>query len=71
MNYDFAEAADFLDSCVNRDEMYDDVMEAMSAVATIRNRRNGKAADFVWHTLLTCADFLDTITTHERKEVTP
>lgn len=57
--YDFKEADCFLNNCVPLDELYRDVCAAMRHILTQRLSKEKK--DEIWHTLLTCADFLDTI----------
>ena len=59
--FDFREATYFLNDCVPLDELYHDVRAAMHLTGS---RRLSKAQkDEIWHTLLCCADFLETITT--------
>lgn len=58
--YDFKEAAYFLNDCVPLDELRADVSIAMQQLSTQRLSKEKK--DEIWHTLLSCADFLETIT---------
>lgn len=60
--YDFSEAADFLDENVALSDMYDDVLTAMHLLSAPKRYMTKKKRAEIWHTLLTCADFLDTIT---------
>lgn len=62
--YDFREAADFLNECVPPDELYDDVCAAMRDVS--KRRLSQDKRDEIWHTLLCCADFLQTITPKQK-----
>lgn len=59
--YNFTGAAEFLDECVPPNEMYAEIQEAMSAIFGLKKRIGKKAFQQVWHTLLTCADFVETI----------
>lgn len=55
--YDFTDASDFLVGAgITPEELYDEVVDAMSEV-------DPKTP--LWHTLLTIADFLETITEYE------
>ena len=55
--YDFTDASDFLVGAgITREELFDEVQDAMSEV-------DPKTP--LWHTLLTIADFLETITEYE------
>ncbi len=58
--YDFTEAADFLNNSVPLGDLYADVVEAMHDLSEYRHLTR-KDINKVWHTLLTCADFIDTI----------
>lgn len=61
--YDFTDASDFLvEAGITPEELYDEIQDAMSDIDSLRNKRNGKKISTIWHTLLTCADLLDTIT---------
>lgn len=60
MRYDFSEAACFLNENAAPGELYDEVQEAMSNLMAPRLSRKKKRA--MWHSLLTLADFLETIT---------
>lgn len=62
--YDFREATSFLNDCVPLNELYDDVCAAMRDVSK-RRLSQGKR-DEIWHTLLCCADFLQTITPKQK-----
>ena len=60
--YDFTDAADFLaEAGITPEELYDEIQDAMSDIHSLRNKRNKKKISAIWHTLLTCADFLETI----------
>ena len=64
--YDFTNAVDFLVGArVTPEELYKEILEAMSDIDSLRNKRNGKKVSAIWHTLLTCADFLELITEKE------
>ena len=65
--YDFTAASDFLEleAGITPDQLYAEVMEAMSDIDSLRNNRNGRKVSAIWHTLLTCADFLECITEKE------
>ena len=58
-SYDFTEAEDFLryEAQTTPEELYDEILTAMTNVASIENKRNRKVAESVWQTLLTCADY--------------
>lgn len=60
--YDFREAAHFFNECVPLLDLYEDVCEAMHLLSTPNRYLTKERKDEIWHTLLTCADFLDTIT---------
>lgn len=62
-SYDFTEANDFLrgEAQTTPEEMYDEILTAMTNVASIENRRNRKVTESVWGTLLTCADYFRTL----------
>lgn len=57
--YDFKEATFFLNECVSLDDLRDEVCSAMHNIPA--QRLSKKKKNKIWHTLLTCADFLDTI----------
>ena len=57
--YNFKDAADFLNECVPLSDLYEDVCEAMHNISAQRLSKERK--DEIWHTLLTVADFLETI----------
>lgn len=63
MTYDFTAAADFLaeEAGITPEELYDEIVCAMSTVSALENKRNRKAAHSIWDTLLTCADFVERI----------
>lgn len=60
-NYDFRETASFLDDCVSLSDMYEDVLMAMHLLSAPKRYLTKKKRAEIWHTLLTCADFIDTI----------
>lgn len=60
-NYDFRETASFLDDCVPLSDMYEDVLMAMHLLSAPKRYLTKKKRAEIWHTLLTCADFIDTI----------
>lgn len=63
MSYDFTAAADFLEEIESTPEqLYEEIVSAMSTVSALENKRNRKAACSIWDTLLTCADFIERIT---------
>ena len=57
--YDFKEATYFLNECVPLNDLRDDVFIALHNLSAQRLSKEKK--DEIWHTLLTCADFIDTI----------
>ena len=59
--YDITDAADFLENelCATPEQLRDEIVEAMHLVTLIENKRNTRYVDAVWHTLLTCADFME------------
>ena len=59
--YDFKEAANFLNDCVPLSDMYEDVLTAMHLLSAPKRYLTKKKRTEIWHTLLTCADFIDTI----------
>lgn len=61
--YNFSEASAFLaeEAGITPEELYDEIVGAMSMVSTLENKRNRKAAHSIWDTLLTCADFVERI----------
>lgn len=60
--YDFKEAAYFLNDCVPLSDLYEDVLDAMQLLSEPKQHLTRKKRAEIWHTLLTCADFLETIT---------
>ncbi len=62
-SYDFTEANDFLlgEAQTTPEELYNEVLTAMTNVASIENKRNRKVTESVWETLLTCADYFRTL----------
>lgn len=58
--YDFRDTTDFLNESVPLSDLYNDVMDAMHHLSNPRLTKKKRAQ--IWHTLLTCADFIDTIT---------
>lgn len=66
MSYDFTGASDFLNEIeTSPEELYAEIVDAMATVSALETKRNRKLADSVWHTLLTCADFIERITPKE------
>ena len=61
MRYDFRDAADFLNYEVPLCELRDDLTAALRMMTHKRLSKEKK--DEVWHILLTCADFIERITT--------
>lgn len=59
MRYDFRDATDFLNYEVPLGELRDDLTAALRMMTHKRLSKEKK--DVVWHILLTCADFVDTI----------
>lgn len=59
--YDFRETTDFLNEAVPLSDLYDEVVEAMHLLSAPKSRLTQKKRTAIWQTLLTCADFLDTI----------
>lgn len=61
--YDLSEALDFLENEAEMtpDQLYEEIQEAMSEIHSLRNKQNAKKISSIWHTLLTCADFLERI----------
>ena len=59
--YDFREATAFLNDCVPLSDIYEDVLEAMHLLSAPKRYLTKDKRAEIWHTLLTCADFLDTI----------
>lgn len=60
--YDLTDAADFLvEADVNPEDLYIEILQAMEDVDILRNKRNSEKVSAIWHTLLTCADFFETI----------
>lgn len=57
--YDFKEAAAFLNHSVPLSDLYDEVCEALRLLSCKRLTKEKR--DEIWHTLLTCADFIETI----------
>lgn len=57
--YDFKETKEFLNNSVPLDNMRDYIENAIHLLSL--SRLTKKNRDEVWHTLLTCADFVDTI----------
>lgn len=64
--YDFREAASFLNECISLDCLYNDVCAAMGIIYA--DRLSKKKKDEIYDILLTCADFLETITIKEKGE---
>ena len=64
IRYDFREANSFLNDCVPLDDLYDDVCAALLMLN--RRRLSSQKKDEIWHTLLSCADLLETITPKEK-----
>lgn len=62
--YDFREATYFLNECVPLDDLRDDVFVAMHNLSAGRLSKKKKAE--IWRILLSCADFLETITPKEK-----
>lgn len=63
MSYDFTEASDFLNEIeTSPEELYAEIVDAMATVSALETKRNRKAANSIWDTLLTCADFIERIT---------
>lgn len=65
MRYDFREASAFLveEAGITPEELYEKIVGAMATVSALENKCNRKAAHSIWDTLLTCADFMERITT--------
>ena len=65
--YDFTATSDFLEleAGITPNQLYDEIQDAMSDIDSLRNKRNEKKVSAIWHTLLTCADFLECITEKE------
>lgn len=61
IRYNFKDAADFLNECVPLSDLYEDVCEAMSLLSTPNRYLTKERKAEIWHTLLTCADFLEAI----------
>lgn len=61
-NYDFSEATEFLNESVPLEDLYDDVCGAMHLLSSPKRYLTKKKRAEIWQTLLSCADFLDTIT---------
>ncbi|MDE7427557.1 MAG: hypothetical protein K2M79_07140 [Muribaculaceae bacterium] len=59
--YDFKEATCFLNECVPLSDMYEDVLMAMHLLSAPKRYLTKKKRAEIWLTLMTCADFLDTI----------
>ena len=61
--YNFSEASAFLaeEAGITPEELYDEIVGAMSMVSTLETKRNRTAAHSIWDTLLTCADFVERI----------
>lgn len=59
--YDFTAATDFLNNDVPLSNLYEDVLEAMQTLSMPRRYLLNEDINRVWDTLLTCADFIDTI----------
>lgn len=70
MSYDFTAASDFLhnEAQTTPEELYEEIVAAMSTVAALETKRNRKAAHSIWDTLLTCADFIERITPKEVRQ---
>lgn len=62
--YDFREATYFLNECVPLDDLQNEVCVAMRNLSAVRLSKKKKAE--IWHILLSCADFLETITPREK-----
>lgn len=60
--YDFSEAEAFLNESYPLSNLYTDVCEAMSDLSCAIKYQDRETIAKIWSTLLTCADFLDTIT---------
>lgn len=63
--YDFTAASEFLtdEAGITPEELYEEIVGAMASVSALENKRNRKATHSIWDTLLTCADFIERITT--------
>lgn len=59
--YDFTEAEAFLNENYPLSNLYTDVCEAMSNLSCAVKYHDRETIGRIWSTLLTCADFLDTI----------
>lgn len=59
--YDFTEATDFLNNSVPLSELYEDVLDSMRILSSPRKYIGKASQEEIWSTLLTCADFIDTI----------
>lgn len=57
--YNFREAAAFLNYSVPLSDLYDEVCEALQLLSCKRLTKDKRSE--IWHTLLTCADFIKTI----------
>lgn len=70
MSYDFTAASEFLtdEAGITPEELYEEIVAAMSTVAALETKRNRKAAHSIWDTLLTCADFVERITPKEVRQ---
>ncbi len=60
--YDLTDAADFLiEADITPEDLYIEILQAMENVDKLRNKRNSEKVSAIWHTLLTCADFFETL----------
>lgn len=59
--YDFSEAEVFFNESYPLHNLYEDVCEAMSDLSCAVKYHDRETIGRIWSTLLTCADFLDTI----------
>lgn len=60
--YDFTEAEAFLEEDVPLGDLYEMACEGMRILSAPKKYLNKEKRQELWHILLTCADFLDTIT---------
>lgn len=60
--YDFSETAAFLDESVQLGDLYEMVIAGMRILSAPKKYIDKEQQRELWHILLTCADFIDTIT---------
>lgn len=59
--YDFSETAAFLDESVQLGDLYEMACDGMRILSAPKRYLTREKRRELWHILLTCADFIDTI----------